>query len=111
LGKELDDLWKKDKKLQTQFAEVDGRFNQMVWRDEELRNELFSEAQASEEKTQKVKANEKKREEEQKMVDRSQTEVDEKKSQIPAAEEAYEKAKEDVEAYRESIQGKQLGRP
>ncbi|EPT28957.1 RecF/RecN/SMC N terminal domain-containing protein [Toxoplasma gondii ME49] len=104
LGKELDDLWKKDKKLQTQFAEVDGRFNQMVWRDEELRNELFSEAQASEEKTQKVKANEKKREEEQKMVDRSQTEVDEKKSQIPAAEEAYEKAKEDVEAYRESIQ-------
>nr|CEL74832.1 TPA: chromosome condensation protein, putative [Toxoplasma gondii VEG] len=108
LGKELDDLWKKDKKLQTQFAEVDGRFNQMVWRDEELRNELFSEAQASEEKTQKVKANEKKREEEQKMVDRSQTEVDEKKSQIPAAEEAYEKAKEDVEAYRESIQGKQL---
>ncbi|KEP63778.1 UNVERIFIED_CONTAM: RecF/RecN/SMC N terminal domain-containing protein [Hammondia hammondi] len=104
LGKELDELWKKDKKLQTQFAEVDGRFNQMVWRDEELRNELFSEAQASEEKTQKVKANEKKREEEQKLVDRSQAEVDEKKSQIPAAEEAYEKAKEDVEAYRESIQ-------
>nr|CEL67353.1 TPA: chromosome condensation protein, putative [Neospora caninum Liverpool] len=104
LGKELDELWKKDKKLQTQFAEVDGKFNQMVWRDEELRNELFSEAQASEEKTQKVKANEKKREEEQKLIDSRQAEADEKKLQIPAAEEAYEKAKEDVETYRESIQ-------
>nr|AAZ57432.1 structural maintenance of chromosome 4 [Toxoplasma gondii] len=72
LEKQKEEDEEKGAVLAKQFEAVDGRFNQMVWRDEELRNELFSEAQASEEKTQKVKANEKKREEEQKMVDRNE---------------------------------------
>ncbi|PHJ19362.1 smc n terminal domain-containing protein [Cystoisospora suis] len=104
LDKELEDLLKRDKKLQTSFNEVDSKFNKLVWKDEELRNELFNEAQAIENKNRKVKENDKKREEDQMLIQSREKDLEEKRKKLPEAEEAYEKAKEDVESFRETIQ-------